>query len=48
LNSIGLKVIRFDNEEVFHNPEQVREQILAAIKKQSNDGDLESDTEMNF
>jgi 5-methyltetrahydrofolate--homocysteine methyltransferase len=33
LQSIGLKVIRFRNEEVLQNPEEVRSRILEELKK---------------
>ena len=37
LNSIGLKVIRFSNEEVLYHAEQVRTRILEELKRQTND-----------
>jgi 5-methyltetrahydrofolate--homocysteine methyltransferase len=45
LESIGLRVIRFTNEQVLINPEKVIRQILDALKVPSFGGDLGEDLE---
>lgn len=36
LESCGFHILRFSNEQVFENPEQVANQVITEIKKQNN------------